>query len=63
MLTLLKIECAKTVIHLIKDDRSKKAIEVAIKFVNGDIKYRDLTQPQTQENKTNLQPQIFAVKY
>src|ERR1017187_5205879 len=34
-LTLAKGHCAATVLHLMKDERSKKAVEVAIKFGEG----------------------------
>lgn len=36
LLTLAKGRCAETVIHLMKDERSRKAVEVAISFGNGD---------------------------
>ena len=37
ILTKAKALCAKTVIHLMEDDRSKKAIEEAIKYGNNEI--------------------------
>ena len=41
-LTLAKAECAKTVLHLMKDQRSKTAIEIAIKFGNGEATREEL---------------------
>ena len=41
-LTLAKAECAKTVIHLMKDPRSVNAIEVAIKFGNNEATRSEL---------------------
>src|SRR5690554_258351 len=35
LLTLAKGRCAETVIHLMRDERSRKAVEVAIDFGNG----------------------------
>jgi hypothetical protein len=42
LLTLAKGHCAATVIHLLKDERSKKAIQAAIDFGNGLIHENDL---------------------
>lgn len=42
VLTLAKGKCAETVIHLMRDERSKKAVEAAIKFGNGEISREDL---------------------
>jgi hypothetical protein len=41
-LTLAKGHCAKTVLHLMKDDRSRKAVEVAIAFGEGTATRADL---------------------
>jgi hypothetical protein len=41
-LTLAKAHCANTVRHLMKDDRSKNAIDVAIKFGNGEAALDEL---------------------
>ena len=41
-LTLAKVECAKTVIHLMQDERSKTAIKVAEKFAKGEVNKTDL---------------------
>jgi len=41
-LTLAKGYCAQTVLHLMKDDRSKKAVQAAIDFGNGLISEDDL---------------------
>jgi hypothetical protein len=41
-LTLAKSRCAKTVVHLMKDDRSKKAVEVAEKFGLGKATRKEL---------------------
>ena len=36
-LTLIKAECANLVKHLMEDERSKKAVDAAIAFGNGEI--------------------------
>ena len=41
-LTLAKGHCAATVLHLMKDERSRKAVEVAIKFGEGLATREDL---------------------
>ena len=41
-LTLAKARCAKTVLHLMKDDRSKKAIEIAESFGLGNVTKHEL---------------------
>ncbi|KKN76436.1 hypothetical protein LCGC14_0371220 [marine sediment metagenome] len=43
LLTLAKGKCAETVLHLMKDDRSKAAINAAIDYGNGLIDDRQLT--------------------
>ena len=35
LLTLAKGHCAATVLHLMKDERSRKAVEIAIKYGEG----------------------------
>ena len=50
-LTLAKGYCAQTVLHLMKDERSIKAVEAAIKFGNGSI------------NKQQLQNAAYAAAY
>ncbi|MDE1971446.1 MAG: hypothetical protein KGI50_07775 [Patescibacteria group bacterium] len=42
MLTLAKGECAKTVYHLLKDDRSRRAVDAAIAFGKGEITRQEL---------------------
>ena len=42
LLTLAKARCAKTVIHLMKDKRSIKAVEVAEAYGNGEASEEDL---------------------
>jgi hypothetical protein len=42
LLTLAKATCAETVIHLMKDPRSRKAVEVAIDFGNGNASREEL---------------------
>src|SRR3990167_9148624 len=42
ILTLTKVHCALTVRHLIKDKRSIKALEVALKFANGKATLKEL---------------------
>jgi hypothetical protein len=42
LLTLAKARCAETVLHLMKDERSKKAVEVAIKYGNNEASKEDL---------------------
>lgn len=41
-LTLAKGECAKTVYHLMKDERSRKAVDAAIAFGKGEISRDEL---------------------
>ena len=41
-LTLAKGHCAATVLHLMKDDRSKAAVKAAIDFGNGKITRKEL---------------------
>jgi hypothetical protein len=41
-LTLAKARCAKLVIHLMKDERSKKAVEIAEAFGNGEATREEL---------------------
>jgi hypothetical protein len=41
-LTLARAECAKTVMHLMKDKRSRKAVKVAKKFGLGKATLREL---------------------
>jgi hypothetical protein len=41
-ITLAKALCAKTVIHLMKDERSIKAIEVAERFGKGEVTIEEL---------------------
>jgi hypothetical protein len=41
-LTLAKGHCAATVLHLMKDDRSKAAVQAAIDFGEGKITRKDL---------------------
>lgn len=41
-LTLAKGLCAKTVIHLMKDERSKKAVEIAIEYGKGKASREEL---------------------
>ena len=47
ILFLAKGECAKTVIHLMKDDRSKKAVKAAIDYGNGKITKKQLNTAYT----------------
>jgi len=42
ILTLAKVHCALTVKHLMKDKRSIKALEMALKFVNGKATLEEL---------------------
>ncbi|MCF8218756.1 MAG: hypothetical protein K9J21_07215 [Bacteroidales bacterium] len=42
-LTLAKALCAETVIHLMRDERSRKAVEVAKKYGNYKASQKDLT--------------------
>ena len=42
LLTLAKGRCAETVLHLMRDDRSRKAVEVAIDFGNGIATHEEL---------------------
>lgn len=42
-LTLAKGHCANTVIHLMKDERSKAAVDAAMKFGNNEIDIEQLT--------------------
>jgi hypothetical protein len=42
VITLAKAHCANTVRHLINDERSKNAIDVAIAFVNGNATREEL---------------------
>lgn len=44
ILTLAKAHCANTVRHLIKDKRSIKAIDAAIKYGNGEINREELNK-------------------
>ena len=41
-LTLAKGKCAETVLHLMKDERSKKAVETAISFGEGKATLKEL---------------------
>lgn len=43
LLTLAKGHCAATVLHIMKDERSKKAVEVAISFGEGKATHEQLT--------------------
>jgi len=43
LLTLAKGHCSATVLHLMKDERSKKAVEVAIAFGEGKATHEQLT--------------------
>ena len=42
-LTLAKAHCAATVLHLMKDERSKNAIAVAIKYGNNEATSEELS--------------------
>ena len=42
LLTLAKGRCAETVMHLMRDERSRKAIKVAIDFGNGNASREEL---------------------
>jgi len=42
LITLAKGKCAETVIHLMKDQRSKDAVKAAIAFGNGEISREEL---------------------
>jgi len=42
LLTLAKGHCANTVRHLMKDERSKKAVDAAIAYGNGEITKEEL---------------------
>lgn len=43
-LTLAKAYCANTVRHLMKDERSTKAIDIAIKFGNNEVGKKELNE-------------------
>lgn len=49
-LTLAKARCAKLVIHLMKDKRSRKAVEVAERFGNGDATRKELDAASAAAN-------------
>ena len=42
LLTLAKGYCAKTVMHLMKDKRSRKAVDVAIEYGQGKVTKKEL---------------------
>ena len=61
-LILAKVNCAKTVIHLMKDERSLKALEVAEKFaLTDDVSLDDLRASRNTYVAADVYTDAYAV--
>ena len=60
-LTLAKGLCAKTVIHLMKDERSKKAIKIAIDYGKGKLTKKELIEAAAAIFDSNVAAYADAV--
>ena len=62
-LTLAKGHCAATVLHLMKDERSKKAVEVAIAFGEGTATREELNAAAAYAAYASASDSAYAYAY